>query len=520
MTVDASARSPWATWALLGLILAGGLGVRLYHLGTPALDVDELFTVHFATGRGAWEDVLPLQTPLSPAPAVQSMSAAAPWWRVWTSMGYDTHPPLHPMLLRAWSAIAGEGDAAQRGLSVLLSLLSVALLFDAVRALHGDAAGLWAAALAAFAGPQVQYAQEIRSYAMVLTLGAAALAIAARIGTGRARGWKMPALLGGVSLAAMLTHYWSAGVLAPAAAFAVLRADRATRRRVIVCLAAAAAVFLAAWGPFLWQQRGNFQKNMLWIADVEPGRLGRSLRWLAALPLRLLFEPGRTFADDVGNGVASPLAYVPAVLYFAAVVLAIRRRREGYWLWAAALLVPIGLVLAADVAQQRKTLSLVRYTLPASLGLFAILATLAAGRRGPTGHVVPAIAILACLIGLPRAYDRGKPNWRELASRSVGTMTEGSDALAILCPPDGHWMGAIIYMALSRYAGPPPGPAVILNAPAAPPVAEALRAGRRVIVVSNSTSPPIREWLGGIGTVVRDDRVPAAGSVQTIEIAK
>lgn len=495
------------TWLLLGLILAAGLGLRLYGLGTPALDVDELFTVHFASGRGAWETALPLHTVLHPAPAVQDLSSGAPWWRVWTSMGYDTHPPLHPLLLRGWSALAGQSDAAQRGLSVLLSLLTVVLLFDAVRTMHGDSAGLWAAALAAVAGPQIQYAQEIRSYAMMLTLGAAALAIAARISAGRSRGWRLPIALASVCLVGVLTHYWSIGVLAPAALFALVRADSSTRRRLLICLGASAAVFFLAWGPFFWQQRGNFQKNMLWIADTDPDHIGRSLRLVAALPIRLLF--------DIAGQAASPIVYVAALLYVAAGILAVTRRREGYWLWTAALLLPIALVLSADLAQQRKTLTLIRYTLPASLGLFAVFATLASGRRNPGRHLVPAMALIACLIALPRAWDRGKPAWRELAARSIGTMQDG-DALAILCPPDGHWMGAIIYMALTRYAGAPPGPAVILNAPAGADVVAKLKPRSSVVVVSNSSNPPIGPWLGELGTVAEDDRVPGAGSVQIL----
>jgi 4-amino-4-deoxy-L-arabinose transferase-like glycosyltransferase len=465
--------------------------------------------------------VLPLGTKIEPAPAVQSYAGAPSVLRVWTSMGKDTHPPLHPMLLRAWSWAAGESDSAGRGLSLMLSLGTIALLFESVRVLHGHTPALWAAVLLAVATPQIHYAQEIRSYAMVLTIGAAALAVAARVarcdasGLTGARGWRLAIALAAVCLVGMLTHYWAVGVLAPAALVALWQADQMMRRRLLLSLSLAAGVFLLVWGPFMWEQRGNFEKNMRWLSDTAPGHLMRSLRLTAVLPLRLLVEPSARFADDVAIGTASPIVYAPFVLLVIGIGSVLRRREPAAWLWIGACALPIALVLLADLSQQRKTLSLVRYTLPASLGLVPLLAIMLSQRRDVMRHAVPGVCVAMCLIGLPRAWDRAKPAWRELAS-AVQRANADDATMLVLCPPDGHWMGAIVYMAVTRYTGTPGGPVMLINGPADEKTMQALRSRGRVVIVSNATSPPIDAWLPGAGRLISNERAGAVGSVQVL----
>src|SRR6185503_1309573 len=97
--------------------------------------------------------------------------------------------------------------AAERSLSIVCSLLAIAFLFDAVRTLHGPAAGLWAAAIMALAGPQIEFAQEVRGYMMLAMLTCAAAAVAARIAC-RGTTILRLSLFAAIALAAMLTHYW------------------------------------------------------------------------------------------------------------------------------------------------------------------------------------------------------------------------------------------------------------------------------------------------------------------------
>jgi uncharacterized membrane protein len=103
-----------------------------------------------------------------------------------------------------------------------MSLAAVALMFIVVRELSGETAALWAALLMALAGPQVQYAQEARNYAMLLVEGlgaAAALVLIERRGPTR---WRELALV--VCLLAMtLTHYFALGTILSLAIYAAVR---------------------------------------------------------------------------------------------------------------------------------------------------------------------------------------------------------------------------------------------------------------------------------------------------------
>jgi len=104
-----------------------------------------------------------------------------PWWQIWTHMHGDTHPPLYHTMLRFWQAMFGSGEAAVRWPSVIFSMLALVALFDAVRTLNGIRPALWATGLMALAAPQIQYAQEARSYAPLLAEGMIALAAMVRL---------------------------------------------------------------------------------------------------------------------------------------------------------------------------------------------------------------------------------------------------------------------------------------------------------------------------------------------------
>jgi hypothetical protein len=128
---------------LLLLILASL--VRLPWLADHGYQLDELWTAELATGRGSAHQHLPTDTLLQPVDVFR-LDDAPPCWHVWTHMEC-THPPLYFLTLRFWMMAFGQGDGRERLLSVICSLIAIALLYDTARLLNGRAVAIWACVL-------------------------------------------------------------------------------------------------------------------------------------------------------------------------------------------------------------------------------------------------------------------------------------------------------------------------------------------------------------------------------------
>lgn len=508
----ASPRLRWESLLILIAILAIAATLRSHNIGRESLGVDELYSVHFATARGPWEANMPAGVMMEPAVNLQSIRNAPPWWHAWTSMGYDTHPPLHAIALRLWMTVLGESDVTLRALSVLFSLCTIVFLFDAVRTACGNGPALWTAAIGALAAPQIEFAQEVRSYAMLSAACAAAVAIGVRIVVHGASARRC-ALFAIVSLVAMLTHYWAVGVLAPVAIATMLLIDRNGRIRFASCLIAAAVMFAIVWGPFFWEQRANFSRNMGWIADHDAGLFLRTLRRAAIVPLRLLFTPPPAMVDQASTG--GGLAWLPAALLLVVPALALRMHRAA-WIFLSAFLGTIFLVAAMDVVQERQTLNKIRFTLHAAVGLFPLLAMIQIRPRGLLAHMVPAAVVLACALALPRAWDSREPPWRAYAAEATKE-TNGHAAFVILRDPQHASRATQTWLGFSRYADPSAHAAVILEALATPAVDHALRAKGRAIVLCSEPEVPIEQFIAPPFTHLKSGWIPEAGAFEVIE---
>lgn len=130
---------------IIPIVLTIGLafGVRLFRLDVQSLWWDEGHSIFVAS---------------HPIPQIPTLPAM------------DVHPPGYFALLHGWMALAGESEFALRYLSVIFSLLTVALLWRFAAALDRRA-GAVTALLAAVSPLYVAYAQEVRSYAMLTCLG-------------------------------------------------------------------------------------------------------------------------------------------------------------------------------------------------------------------------------------------------------------------------------------------------------------------------------------------------------------
>jgi hypothetical protein len=323
------------------------------------------------------------------------------------------------------------------------------------------------------------------------------------------------ALFATTALAAMLTHYWAIAPLAAAGLFLLIELPARDRSRMLAWVAAAMVVFLAAWGPWLWQQRPYFSTNMAWIAAPdEPGHALRTLRLAAIAPLRLLFEPGNRLLDQTESGAS--FAWIGVGLALFLPIFALRRNR-GLRLWWLMMVLPILLVTIADITQGRRTIGLVRYIIPAGVGLCGVIAAgLTHLSNGWRHQVLSAAAALACLGALPMAWERTKPDWRTLATE---TMRDAGpdDLLVLLAPPEGRWRAAIAYMAVCRYSGRPVCPLVVLEAPPDASLRARLASAQRLIVLSDSLQPPIDRIFPG-ASVERSGGVFGAGSWNVLRL--
>jgi len=135
--------------ALPFLILLLAFALRLYRIDVQSIWWDEGHSIFVAT------------QPISQIPTLPAM---------------DVHPPGYFILLHLWLNLTGTSEFALRYLSVIFSLLTIALLWRFAKKLCPRATLLpchLVALFAALSPMYVAYAQEVRSYAMITFFAAA-----------------------------------------------------------------------------------------------------------------------------------------------------------------------------------------------------------------------------------------------------------------------------------------------------------------------------------------------------------
>ena len=105
---------------LLFTILVFGFILRLYHLGSPSLWADELYTAGRIHGSLA---------------------------QTFHSILSSPHTPLYYILLHAWTGVFGRSEFSLRFPSLMFSTFSIPLIFQLGRKLFNKDAGLAAAFL-------------------------------------------------------------------------------------------------------------------------------------------------------------------------------------------------------------------------------------------------------------------------------------------------------------------------------------------------------------------------------------
>ena len=454
--------------AILFAILLAATLLRFHDITRHALWGDELLTLEASAGHAMEHESLG-RAGFVEAPDLMTLKHAGPWWRVATSLARnDKHPPLYFLIERAWWELAGDSPLALRSLSLAFSVAAVALLYFAAEPLVGAASALWAAALMAFAIPQIHYGQEGRMYALLLALLLASCAVLVRLEK-RGPSWGRAALLGACLLAMMLTHYFAVAPCAALAVYAAARIRGRALRQAAVAAVVAGVIYLIVWGPFFWLGRANLNSFNWWLIDDAPGHVGRTWWKLALVPARMLAEP-RPSAETAA-AIGCVLFVVPALL--------LRRQPELLLWWLLLVLSPLPSLVTDLWPPGRKQLEWVRYALPAAPAVYVLLAALVPrgwrGWRAVLRHALPAGALLLCVLNLGAGYaetENPKPEWRPLAALIDAHAQPGDVMVFYGTHPGEAGYAGFYYVALSYYCHRMPRQLLFPTGPETAPTAE------------------------------------------------
>jgi hypothetical protein len=457
----------WELAVLMG-ILAAALSLCVREAIGRDLWRDEFFSLKESGGWSDEESGLPVGVAVRHPPVPTRIEHARPALQILTALRSSSHPPLYFLLLRAWREVVGDAEPAIRWPALLASLAAIVLLYAAVRPLCGATTSLWACALMAVAAPQIRYGAEVRGYSLALALVLGCCVALVRIEVGGPSAGRL-VTLGGCALLAMLTQYHAAGPLLALTAYAAIRLRGATRKRVALTLAVAAGLWLAAWGPFLAAQGGEFRSTASWQRVAATQRADHPFLDLVRLPARML-APARP-------GRLPDLAVSLAVL---AVVIGAARRRP-LALWAAIAAGNLALLTAVDVSLGTMQLGIVRYSLAAGPGVYVLVAG-AAGGKSAWRHLPPllGVALASSSLWSPAPARRfSSPTalpWRDYAA-AVGRLGGQHECMLVF---DGTSPSSPALMAALHYLFPLAGPVMLSEAGLPPVLPEGVRCVVRI----------------------------------------
>lgn len=405
--------------------------------------------------------------------------------------------------------------------ALLWSTLAAAVLYALARRWFQARTALWALALFAASPFAVQYAQELRPYALYLLLSLLAFYTLERALAPAAPRWAWLALAV-IAAAGSLTHFFYAFVLSAQGLYCLLGLAWPPRRprwrRSLAGLAAAGlAGFAALWVAAKPEHLLLFARRFLVALGVAAS--GGALIAETGIPLRVnaavnldFFLKGLLPALGAGPGLAALLLYNGlALLGLAALAARQRRRLVLVVLWLA--VTPALVVVYLQFRQQFFALRYVLFALPGYLLLVAHGLDVVTGhrakeaRRGTQDIETPAwigwlrraapMAVLAVLLGfglngIRLEYLTPKDDWRRVGAFLTANVRPGDT------------LGAPDVQAFIRFYAPDQ-PAAIVDTSARGPHEQALANGERFwFVWSDYTLLPVddtRAWVNSLSSV-------------------
>jgi len=367
----------------LGVLVSVGSLLRLWRLGQESLWVDEAWSVSAA--RLAWPEF-------------------------WTTLrSGEVNMGLYYLLLRLWMTL-GQSEQVVRLLSVLFSIASILALYVLVARMFGPGAGLASAMLLSVNTFHIAYAQEARSYSLLVLLAIVSSTLFLK--------WlAQPSRVNwiGYTLAtamAVYSHFFGAMMLA--VHWVSLAVARPSRRLCRGLAASSLAVGIAVLPLIVlaWKHASRVQ-------------------WIRPPGLRTLYV---LFYSLAGNR-SLLLAYALSCLL--ALVVARRSWRRSppallspgwsYLFLLAWLVVPLLLSLAVSLVQP---ILVTRYLIISLPPLLALAAIGVAGMRPAWARVAALSVILTLSLPAVAGYYRlpQKDDWRS-ATRYILAQAKPGDAL-------------------------------------------------------------------------------------------
>jgi mannosyltransferase len=333
---------------------------------------------------------------------------------------------LYYGLLKAWIRVAGDSPIAARMPSVVAAVVAVVATYLIGRRLLGERAAIIAAGFLAVHGLMLQYAQEVRAYALATALAAGATWLLLRaIERPSVMRW---AAYGVAAVLAVYGHFFAAFVVA--AHVVVLAVTPAWRPRPWLVAATYVAIGAAA-APLGWWLL-NTTVSRGWMDPLGPQTATLVFRWFGA-------GSGIT---DIGLGWLLA-ACAAALAALALIVGGVRWARgapdrHGWLLLLAWFVVPI--LAAVAISVLIRPVLAYRYLivgLPAFALLVGGLLATASGNLSRLAVALPVVVVIG--VGTAHAYlgPVRKPAWDE-AARLVLADAEPGDGLVVW--PNWQWV--------------------------------------------------------------------------------
>jgi mannosyltransferase len=479
--------SPWGVVLVLTLLAAL---LRLLDIGGEAFWKNELFSVYWV--RNPFEFLLT------------------------KGLVTETNPPLYFVLLKAWTALFGSGEAGVRSLSALASTGCIPLAYLLGLELGGVAVGLVAATLLAISPVQIYFAHEARVYALLpLFVLIAMLGLCRFLRTPDVRGFVPDRrfvnsldiyALGAIAL--LYCHATAALVLLALFVTTLLyfAEVRAPRSQVLAFVFANVIVGLLASPAIMALALQAKSPNLEWIPPMGAASLLGALRSLMVAPL---------VRFDVTGTARETLSWTELGLALATLIVLAAVARRGFrdrLCYALLALFPLLFVMLVCGISVFRPILIPRITvwLVVPVVLIAAFAFTAPGSR----RLRPvAIALMACCIVLGLfdttfAPARHNPDWRGfIADARAAT---APDTMLVVGPHAGPL--GILYYGDAAIAGrvrqwrPPPGhpetnaERLELTASGAGPIStvqlgDAIRSGRPVSLILDDDDAPLIQDL-------------------------
>jgi mannosyltransferase len=358
--------------------------------------------------------------------SVSATLATAPWHRFANVVSHrEANMALYYLLLRGW-VVFGHSEIALRSLSVLLAVGALWVVIMLSRQLFGRRIALAAGLLFAVNPLYVQFAQDVRGYALALLLVSASCYYFVRgIGFLSRAPRLCWATYTAVTALAAYSNFWAALVpLAQALSLSFLPSERIPWRRIVPATVAL-AVLLIPLGLLI---QSTDSAGVNWAAGSSAGHL---------------FTRVRSSVPHAALDVLVLAAVIGAVV---AIVLLRRRRaiddffaREWAVLFTACwLVVPVAAVVMLSLVD--RPLFVVRYlmvSLPPALMLVGVgLVRVASLTRRATVVAVTLLVVVvaASLVGVAQWYSQGGPQDFRSAVSYIAERARPGDGMLIFAP--------------------------------------------------------------------------------------